>query len=574
MVVRALEAEGVSVVFGIPGGPIIPLYDALMDAPFRHVLVRHEQAACHAADGYARVTGRPGVCIATPGPGATNVITGMATAAMDSVPLVALAGQVSTALLGSDAFQEADIFGMTLAVVKHSFFVQNVSDLPRALRGAFAIAASGRPGPVLVTLPVDVLRASGAFSYPSAVAFPGYRPGASEDLSRLGEAVDLLRKAERPVFLAGGGVIRGRAWHALERAATRHGIPVATTLMGKGSFPETSSLALGLVGMHGTPAANRALTDADLVLAVGTRFSDRSTGNVERFAPRARVIHADCDPSELGKNVPIHLGIVGEARIVLEAFAAAPPVPRGSRRAWNDFLETWSREHPLRDPRRSDGYAPWDVLDAVRLRAGRDALVTTEVGQHQMWTALHWPITRPGSFLTSGGLGTMGFGLPAALGASLGAPDRPLVCIAGDGSLLMNVQELDTVVRERIPARIVVFNNGSLGMVRQWQQLFWQGRFSATETGEGCHFARMAEAFGVRGWTVQNPEELGPALDGAFSAPGPSLVDVRLPKEEMVFPIVPSGEALEDFLETGHGECAAQGRRNRRGSTPEGVADA
>ena len=551
MVVKALEAEGVSVVFGIPGGPIIPLYDALMDAPFRHILVRHEQAACHAADGYARVTGRPGVCIATSGPGATNVITGMATAAMDSVPLVVIAGQVARPLLGSDAFQEADIFGMTLSVVKHSFFVQHLAELPRALRGAFYLAASGRPGPVLVTIPVDVLRASGPFFYPTEVTFPGYRPGAWEDLSRLDEAADLLRRAERPVFLVGGGVIRGEAWDPLFRAATRHGVPVATTLMGKGAFPESSPLALGLLGMHGTPVANRALTEADLVVAVGTRFSDRSTGQVARFAPRARVIHADLDPAELGKNVPIHLGLVGEARKVLEALAAAPAAPEGHRREWHATLEGWRQKHPLRDPRRTDGYAPWDVLDAVRARAGEDALVTTEVGQHQMWTALHWPLDRPRKFLTSGGLGTMGFGLPAALGAHQGAPHRPLVCVAGDGSLLMNVQELDTLAREGVPARVIVFNNGSLGMVRQWQKLFWKERFSATETGEGCRFAALAEAFGARGWTVQTPQELGPALDGAFAARGPSLVDVRLPREEMVFPMVPAGEALENFIEAG-----------------------
>ncbi len=548
MVVKALEAEGVEVVFGIPGGPIIPLYDALAEAPFRHVLVRHEQAACHAADGYARVTGRPGVCLVTSGPGATNVITGIATAAMDSVPLVVITGQVATPLLGSDAFQEADIFGMTLPVVKHSFLVRRVEELLPALRGAFFLAASGRPGPVLVTLPADVQRASAPFVYPPEIAFPGYDPGASEDLARLDEAVALLQEAERPVFLAGGGVIRGEAWEALRKAAMRHQVPVATTLMGKGAFPETDPLALGLVGMHGTPTANLALSNADLVVAVGTRFSDRSTGRRELFAPRARVIHADRDPSELGKNVGVHLGLVGEARTVLEAFAAGAPSPEFRRRGWLATVEAWRRKHPLRDPRRTDGYAPWDVLDAVRVRAGARPRVTTEVGQHQMWAALHWPLDHPRSFLTSGGLGTMGFGLPAALGAGLGAPETPLVCIAGDGSLLMNVQELDTLVRERIPVRVVVFNNGSLGMVRQWQKLFWQERFSATETGEGCDFARLAEAFGARGWTVRTPEELGPALDGAFGAPGPSLVDVRLSKEEMVFPMVPSGEALENFL--------------------------
>ncbi len=558
MVVKALEAEGVEVAFGIPGGTVVTLYDALYDAQFKHVLVRHEQAACHAADGYARASGKTGVCIATSGPGATNLVTGIANAAMDSVPLVVLTGQVLTSLIGTDAFQEADIFGATLPMVKHSFFVKNTEDLQRAIRGAFHIAGSGRPGPVLVDIPADVQRASGTFAYPPEVSFPGYDPKGKENLADLDLALDALLSASRPVLIAGGGVILGGAWDSLLRLAEEQGIPVVNSLMGKGAFPETHPLSLGLVGMHGMPWANLAVSGADLVIGVGTRFCERSTGRKDRYAPKARILHIDRDPAEIDKNIPATYRLVGDAKKVLDLLLEGTKGKcrertKAGREAWHAAIAEWRRAYPLQSTFPREELAPWDILAALRERAGKDMPVVTEVGQHQMWAAQHWTTEIPRNFITSGGLGTMGFGLPAAVGISLARSTprgpAPVVCIAGDGSFLMNCQELDTIARYGLPVKIALFNNSSLGMVRQWQQLFWNERYSFTRT-EGYDVEKLAGAFDIPARRVDSNADLAETASWLFDTEGPAVADFRIPQKDLVLPMVPAGAALDEFLHT------------------------
>lgn len=545
MVVRSLEDQGVSCVFGIPGGTVIPLYDALYDASFMHVLMRHEQAACHAADGYARTSGKAGVCIVTSGPGATNAITGLSNAMLDSVPLVLIAGHVSTSVIGTDAFQEADLFGSTFSFVKHSFFVTEVEQIPDLMKRAFALARSGRPGPVLVTLPVDVQKQKGEFTYHEKVPFPDPDERHFPDPASIKDALDILNDSSKPVILAGGGVIRSGAGSELLKFVEDHRIPVATTLMGKGSFPESSDLSLGMAGMHGTPQANLALSDCDLLIAVGTRFSDRTTACLERFAPSARVIHIDVDESEFDKirkaDVPLH----GDAAAVLNQLSEGK-VFRKNSDMWLKRVNEWKAQYPL-EPEGEVLSAPL-IIRSLREKAGSDCSVTTEVGQNQMWSALHWTADIPGKFLTSGGLGTMGFGLPAAVGASFALDRKPVVCIAGDGSLLMNIQELETCSRYDLPIRIFLLNNGTLGMVRQWQEMFARERYSHTITGDKCDFVRIAEACGLMGLRIDSADELDHSLETAFRHDGPVLVDCRIQINEKVLPMVPPGRGLDEFL--------------------------
>ncbi|MCF7935375.1 MAG: biosynthetic-type acetolactate synthase large subunit [Synergistales bacterium] len=551
MVVAALEAEEVQHVFGIPGGAVIPLYDAIADGSFTHVLTRHEQAACHAADAYARTTGRTGVCIATSGPGATNVLTGIANANIDSVPLVVIAGQVTTANIGTDGFQEADVYGCSMPIVKHSFLVRDIAGLPEALRGAFLIANSGRPGVVMLELPVDVQQQVAEFVYPPDLSFPGYDPQSRLDLSEIDAAVSRIARARQPVILAGGGCILAGAEAELRRMAEGLQIPVANTLMGKGAFPDNHPLALGMLGMHGTPTANLAVSDADLLIAAGTRFSDRTTGAKHAFAPGAAVIHIDLDPAELDKIIHADITLTGDAREILaELNARTEAVPQ--RSAWLGRLNGWANRYPLSHQSTGDTLSPQEVITRVRAKTGDEGVVSTEVGQHQMWAALYWECRRSRTFLTSGGLGTMGYGLPAAIGGAFGAPGRPVTCLAGDGSILMNIQELETISRYRLPIKIIVLHNSSLGMVRQWQQLFWKRRYSETCPTATCRLAAVAQAFGIPGVTVSDPEHFGKALDEAYAAEGPFFLECLIPQEDNVMPMVPPGKGLRDFLYDGN----------------------
>ena len=545
MAVEALALEGVRCVFGIPGGAVLPLYDALRDAPFSHILVRHEQAAAHAADGYARASGEPGVCICTSGPGFTNILTGLATAFLDSVPMVAITGQVSTTLIGTDAFQEADTFGSSLPTVKHSILVRSVGEIPSAIRGAFELATAGRPGPVLIDLPVDIQKAEGEFVRTEGLLFPEHHLKTVQDISRMDEAVALLRKAGRPVVLAGGGVIASGAAPHLLRFAEKARLPVATTLMGKGAIPEKHPLALGMAGMHGTPGANVAMSEADVIVAVGSRFSDRTTGKVADFAKNACVIHIDLDDAEIDKIVHCAVPLVGDAASVLDRLTDALPEVR--EREWADYLGRRMEEMPLLQPGESN-FVPGAIFEAVRRRAGEKEVAVTDVGQNQMWAALFWKTYRPRTFLSSGGLGTMGYALPAAIGASLAHGKTPVLCFAGDGGFLMNIQELETCARYKIPVKIFLLNNGCLGMVRQWQELFWGERYAATTQHPVCNFPAIAEAFGVPGRACTTLDELESALDDLFETPGPALIDCRIPQEELVMPMVPAGTALKDFM--------------------------
>lgn len=547
MIIQAFQKEGVECVFGIPGGSVIPLYDALYDAPFRRVLMRHEQAACHAADGYARTSGKVGVCIATSGPGATNVVTGLANAHMDSVPLVVVTGQVVASAIGTDAFQEADIYGSSLPLVKHSFLVRTIQELPRALRGAFVIANSGRPGPVLVDVPSSVQKERGAFDYPPEINFPGYHPETRRDFTHLERALALLGGSSKPVILAGGGCILSGAEAELLEFAEKCHIPVVNTLMGKGAFPEEHPLSLGMVGMHGTPQANLAISEAEVILALGTRFSDRSTGGRQTYAPRATIIHVDLDEAELGKNIFTPFPMVGDVKEVLSRMLGKLP-PQKSRSSWLEKIEAWRQEYPMKDENPPGSLSVPGVLREIRGIQGNQGVLTTDVGQHQMWAALYYKVNRSRTYLTSGGLGTMGFGLPSAMGAAFARPGERIACIAGDGSFLMNIQELETCRRYNLPITMVICNNGALGMVRQWQDLFFQQRFSGTCEAPTCSFSQVARAFGLQAWTVTNQEELKNAFEQAFSCEGPSLVECMVPQEDNVYPMVPAGGDLKNFL--------------------------
>jgi acetolactate synthase-1/2/3 large subunit len=541
---RTLLEQGVDLLFGYPGGAIMPFYHALPEYPgLRHVLVRHEQAAAHAADGYARVTGRAGVCVATSGPGATNLVTGLATAHMDSTPVVAITGQVPRAMIGRDAFQETDIIGITQPITKHSVLVEDVEDLADALREALAVALEGRPGPVLVDVPKDVQQAKAEWRGRGAT---GRRSHAARP--PLADAVRMLAEAERPLIMAGHGIILSGAYEELRCLAERTGIPVITTLLGISGFPESHPLHLGMPGMHGEVHVNRAIQQADLILGIGLRFDDRVTGNLAAFARGAKVIHVELDPSEIGKNVATDVGLVGDAREILRALLAEV-APRDCE-AWRAEIAGFVR--PRHEGFRGD-LSPGTILEAIDEAAGGRCTIVSDVGQHQMWVAKLYPYRRPNTHITSGGLGTMGFAVPAAMGAALARPEEPVWAISGDGGFQMNMQEIATMVQEGIPVKMAVFNNGYLGMVRQWQQFFHGRRYSATPIWSP-DYVRLAEAYGIFGRRVESGAEVDGAVRDAIAHPGPALVEFLIEQEANVFPMIPPGASLSEPIE---GEPAA-----------------
>jgi acetolactate synthase I/II/III large subunit len=553
----SLKRAGVTAIFGLPGGPVIPLFDALHDDPdIRTFLVRHEQGAGHMAEGYAKVTGRAGVCTATSGPGATNLVTPIADAYMDSVPLVAITGQVGATRVGTDAFQEADIVGITLPIVKHSYLIKDADDLPLAMAEALHVAQTGRPGPVLVDVCVDQWARDVEDYTETSPEMPGYRPPTGAGHPRqLEAAARALRAAERPVIYAGGGIISAEASAELTRLSELTGIPVNTTLMGLGGFPGTHPLFVGMPGMHGIAAATYAFQAADVILAVGVRFDERVLSTVmNEWAPNAKIIHIDVDPAEISKNRSAHIGIAGQAAPALtalaEAYQALPEPHDASRRAaWVDQIAAWKRQHPYRIDEDASVIQPQSVVQAIYRITRGDAIVCTDVGQHQMWAAQHYVFDRPRRWITSGGLGTMGFGLPAALGAQVALPDELVVVISGDGSFEMTLQELSTAQMYNLPVKVVILNNGYLGMVRQWQELFWDGRYAGSSFAPfQPSFAGIAQAYGIHAATVHHPGDLDDAIAEAFAADGPALVDVHVSPLAKVFPMVPSGKGPDGIM--------------------------
>jgi acetolactate synthase-1/2/3 large subunit len=544
---ESLVREGVEVVFGISGGAVIPLYHVLPDYPIHHVLMRHEQAAAHAADGYARATGKVGVCLATSGPGATNLVTGIATAHMDSSPLVAITGQVPTPFIGKDAFQEVDITGITLPITKHNYLVTDINELAMTIKEAFYIARTGRPGPVLIDIAKDVQAAELEYEEPSEVSLPGYQPVLTGNTRQIKQAAYLLNRAEAPLILSGHGVILAGAEAELRQLAEKAHIPVVTTLLGISALPETHPLCLGMGGMHGEAYANKALQQADLIIALGSRFDDRLTGPVSTFVPRAKIIHVDIDPAEIGKNMENVLPIVGDARDVLQTLL--PMVEEASHPAWLKQIEEWRRESASRDilNQESDELIPQYVIRQIWHATGGQAIMVSDVGQNQMWEAQYFLHDRPRSLLSSGGLGTMGFALPAAIGAQMGHPDQRVWATVGDGGLQMTIQELATVVQERLPLKIAVLNNGYLGMVRQWQQMFFEGRYSGSIL-TGPNFAKVAEAYGVSGLTVTEKSQVVPAIKQATETDGPVLIDFHIEQEANVYPMVAPGTAIHEMI--------------------------
>jgi acetolactate synthase I/II/III large subunit len=549
---ECLKAEGVDVVFGLPGGANLPTYDAFVDSGIRHILVRHEAGGGHAAEGYAKATGRVGVAFATSGPGATNLITPMCDAMMDSVPVVFITGQVRTDLLGTDGFQEADTIGITMPVVKHSFMIQHPQELPRAIHEAFYIASTGRPGPVLVDIPLDLSRADIDYEPVSDVRLPGYQPKLEGNQKQIRQAAKALASAQRPVIYAGGGIVNANASEELVEFATSDRFPVTCTLMGLGAFPAPHEQWLGMLGMHGTRAANYAMDEADLICAVGARFDDRITGKLSEFAPRAKFIHIDVDPAEISKNVPAHIPIVGDAKHVLaKLLVECRAIGADPRRldAWWSRIEGWRQKYPLAYEDSADAeIKPQYMVQALFEATGGEAIVTSDVGQHQMWAAQYYDFPQPRRWINSGGLGTMGFGLPAAMGAAVGCPDRLVCCIAGDGSVQMNAQELATCAQNNIPIKVFIMNNGYLGMVRQWQELFWDGRYSHVDMGEFPDFVKLAEAYGVTGMRLQDKHTLVDDMKRAIAIDGPVLVDVRVTREENTYPMIPAGHAAREMV--------------------------
>lgn len=550
ILLHCLMAQGVDTVFGYPGGAVLPIYDALYDSPIKHYLVRHEQGAIHAADGYARATGKVGVCIATSGPGATNLITGIATANMDSIPLVVFTGQVGTAFIGRDAFQEADITGITLPITKHNYLVERTEDLAQVVKEAFHIASTNRPGPVVVDLPKDVMEHAIDFSdNGQEVNMRGYRVVKGFNAGQVIAAAELINEAKKPVLYAGGGVIASNAAEELRAIAEKRKIPVTTTLMGIGAFPGNHHLSLGMLGMHGTRYANYAIGECDTLLAVGARFDDRVTGKIEQFAPNARIIHIDIDAAEIGKNVEVDIPIVGDVKEVLQAL-----LPRIEQREelddWHKIIDRWKDEYPMYYGAASQGrIMPQHIVEKIYDLTRGEAIITTEVGQNQMWAAQYYKYKYPRSFLTSGGLGTMGYGFPAAIGAQVACPNRPVIDIAGDGSIQMNIQELATATQYKLPVIICILNNHYLGMVRQWQGLFYEGRYSYTDMSFQPDFVKLAEAYGAVGMRVKDSAGVEAALQSALQVKDrPVLIDFWVEREADVYPMVPPGESLLNML--------------------------
>jgi len=546
LLLEGLQREGAETIFGYPGGSVLPIYDELYDTPIRHILVRHEQAAAHAADGYARASGRVGVCLATSGPGACNLVTGIATAYMDSVPMVAITGQVPTSMLGNDAFQESDITGITMPITKHNYLVKHAADLPQVVRDAFYIAGTGRQGPVLIDIPKDVMTTQLDEVPPVGTArLRGYQPTYEGHALQIEKAVGLIAEAGRPVLYVGGGVIAAGAAEEVTRLAELMLIPITTTLMGLGAVPCDHPLSLGMIGMHGTEAANYAVTECDLLIAVGVRFDDRVTGKIDAFAPNARVIHIDIDPAEIGKNKPVDVPIVGDAKSVLQRILHRL-VRKDGRDGWLDRVRRW-KEAGVAGGESSDALSPAYILREMSDLLGEKGIIVTEVGQNQMWAAQHYCFRRPRTWISSGGLGTMGYGFPAAIGAHFARPEETVVDVAGDGSFQMNIQELGTVAQYDIPVKVVILNNMYLGMVRQWQELFYDRRYSYTEL-PSVDFVGIARAYGVDGMRVEEKADVRTALTTAFESDGPFVLDFRIEREANVFPMVPAGAAINEMI--------------------------
>jgi acetolactate synthase I/II/III large subunit len=555
IVLECLKREGVDTIFGYPGGTVINLYDELFSfKEIRHILPRHEQAGVHAADGYARATGKVGVALATSGPGATNTITGIATAYMDSIPMVILTGQVPTALIGNDAFQEADIIGITRPCTKHNFLVKDVKDLAVIMKKAFYIARTGRPGPVVVDLPKDVQIAQTEFKYPEHVEIRGYKPTVEGHPKQVEKAVSMIMGAKRPVIYAGGGVILGNAAEELTALAKRLGIPVTTTLMALGAFPEDDSLSLGLLGMHGTYYANMAVSNCDVLIAVAARFDDRVTGKIAAFAPHAKIVHIDVDPTSIKKNVRVDLPIVGDVREVLMRMLKMTEEKeenaayREKISPWIAEIDAWKEKHPVAYRQAGSTIKPQYVIQRLRALSEADAIVATDVGQHQMWTAQFFGFNKPRTLLSSGGLGTMGYGLPAAMGAQAGCPGRQVICVVGDGGFQMNMQELATMVQNRLDVKICILNNNFLGMVRQWQELFFDKRYSSTCMELPIDFIKLAEAFGATGLRATKVDEVDDVIRKGFETKGPVLMEFKVAREEKVLPMVPAGASLTEMV--------------------------
>ncbi len=546
ILIESLQREGVEIIFGYPGGVVLPIYDEFYNSSLQHILVRHEQAAAHAADGYARASGRVGVCLATSGPGACNLVTGIATAYMDSVPMVALTGQVPTNLLGNDAFQESDITGITMPITKHNYLVKDTADLGRVVKEAFYIAGTGRPGPVLIDIPKDVsTKAIKEPLVPEKVTLRGYNPTYRGHKRQIEKALQLIAAAERPVIYAGGGVIASNASAELVDFATQLGIPIATTLMGLGCIPGDHPLNLGMLGMHGTEYANFAITESDVLFSIGVRFDDRVTGKTDTFAPHAKIIHIDIDPAEIGKNKRVDVPVVGDVKAVLQDMLSMLK-KNGLTDAWLKKIKHWKQHHPLKCP--DDGRLhPQFVVRQMSELLGGDAIIVSEVGQNQMWTAQHYCFKNPRTWITSGGLGTMGYGLPAAMGAHFARPDLPVFDVAGDGSIQMNIQEFGTISHNKIPVKIAILNNRFLGMVRQWQELFYDRRYSFTELPP-VEFVKIANAYGIEGMKVESADDVMPALRAALDCDGPFVMDFRIEREENVFPMVPAGAAINEMI--------------------------
>ncbi len=556
ILIESLKKEGVDTVFGIPGGVVLQIFEALYhEKDLRFILTRHEQGAAHAADGYARAKGKPGVVLVTSGPGATNTVTGIANAHMDSIPMVIITGQVATRMIGNDAFQEADIVGITRPCTKYSFLVKDVEELAKTIKEAFYIASTGRPGPVLVDLPKDVSGARADFVYPEKVTIRSYNPTYHGNKWQIKQAAQAIARAKRPVIYAGGGVLLSKASETLKELAEFNQIPVTLTLMGLGGFPGTHPLFLGMLGMHGTYAANMAVHDSDLVIAIGSRFDDRVTGKVTEFAPKARFIHLDIDPTNIRKNIHVDIPIVGDVRSVLielnkemKALEESRDEWIKDRKPWHAQIKAWEEEHPLTYKKSNKSIKPQYVIEKIYELTGGDAIVSTDVGQHQMWVAQYFKFDRPGTNLTSGGLGTMGFGFPAAIGAQIACPDKLVFNVAGDGSFQMNVQELATAVLNSLPVKVAVINNGSLGMVRQWQELFFNRHYSGSILNGTPDYVKLAEAYGAVGLRAKSPSEVEGIIKEAISIKRPVVMDFVVDPEENVFPMVPAGAANADMM--------------------------
>ncbi len=551
-IMECLKAEGVEVVFGLPGGANLPTYDAFVDGGIRHVLVRHEAGGGHAAEGYAKATGKVGVAFATSGPGATNIVTPIVDAMMDSVPTVFITGQVRTDLIGTDGFQETDTLGITMPVVKHSYQIRSPLEIPRAIHEAFHVARTGRPGPVVVDIPVDLSRADIAYEPVTDLHLPGYQPTVEGNTKQIRQAAKAMASARRPVIYAGGGVVNANASEELIAFTTADRFPITCTLMGLGAFPALHPQWLGMLGMHGTRTANYAMDEADLICCIGARFDDRITGKLSEFAPNAKFIHIDVDPAEISKNIPAHIPIVGDAKHVLVKLVKeyrALEADSSRLDEWWAKIEGWREKHPLRYEDSTDAeIKPQFMMQALYEATGGEAIVTSDVGQHQMWAAQYYHFPKPRRWINSGGLGTMGFGLPAAMGAQVGCPDQTVVCIAGDGSVQMNMQELATCAQDKIPIKVFIMNNGYLGMVRQWQELFWDKRYSHVDMGEFPDFVKVGEAYGATGMRFTDKTTLVADMKDALATDGPVLVDVRVTREENTYPMIAPGQPARDMV--------------------------